>query len=227
MAFFVFMKKEIIISKDGSHTLFVPELNETYHSTHGAHQEAVHVFIKSGLEYLKEKKEINVYEIGFGTGLNAFLTAIYAIENKTKINYQTIEAFPLDVTITSKLNYIESVDEKFKSIFSKLHETEWGNWIDVNQYYTFKKMHQKLENTLSLDKKADIVFFDAFAPNHQEELWTVESLSKVANCTNEGGVFVTYCSQGQFRRNLKEAGFEVSKITGPSGKREMVRAFKI
>lgn len=221
------MKKEIIISKDGSHTLFVPELNETYHSTHGAYQEAMHVFIKSGLDFIKKEQEISIYEIGFGTGLNAFITAIYALKNQTKINYQSIEAYPLDVTITKQLNYIESVDEIYQPIYSKLHEVAWEKWETVNEYFHLKKMHQKLENTLELDKKADLVYFDAFAPNHQEELWTVESLSKVAACTKKDGVFVTYCAQGQFRRNLKEAGFEVTKITGPPGKREMVRAFKI
>ena len=218
---------EIIKSEDGSNTLFVPELNETYHSTHGAVQEARHVFFKMGLDFLLDKgyKSVSVFEIGFGTGLNAILAYEYALENNIEISYTTIEAFPVNVELADKLNYFEFIDIKYQPIFYEMHSCEWELEHQLNEGFIFSKHQIKLEDVQSLRTKKDIVFFDAFAPSRQAEMWTVEQLERVRNQMNTISVLVTYCANGQFKRNLKQLDFKVTGVPGPPGKREMTRAF--
>ena len=218
---------EIILSDDGSNTLFVPELNETYHSTHGALQEARHVFFKMGLDYLKTKgfTTFSVLEIGFGTGLNAILAYEYAKVNKVKINYQTIEAYPVSVELAMQLNYFDLIGEEYQPAFKGLHEAEWGAPVEIAENFVFTKYHTKLEDLKVLSEKVDCVFFDAFAPSRQAEMWTVEQLEIVKEQMKKDGVLVTYCANGQFKRNLKALSFQVEGVPGPPGKREMTRAF--
>lgn len=220
-------KIEIITSDDGSSTIFLPELNETYHSTNGAVQESEHVFIKSGLSFLAEKQqEITILEIGFGTGLNALLTALFAEKNNIKITYHTLEPYPLNEEIVSQLNHGECIkEENANKYFQELHSCNWEEKNKLHKNFDFYKYLQKLEDFSIIENKFDLVYFDAFAPNRQAEMWTIEQLGKVAEMMKENSVLVTYCAKGQFKRDLKSLNFELEMLAGPPGKREMTRAF--
>lgn len=220
---------KFIISEDGSHTLYHEELNETYHSTHGAVQESEYVFVKMGLEALKGLKEIKVLEIGFGTGLNAFLSVLFQQKNPNKkIGYTTLEPFPISKEIYTSLNFSEvmKVEQSNKVLFQQLHDSEWETSISLSESFILKKRKLKLEDFSIESNYFDIIFFDAFAPNKQEEVWSIENIKKCYESLKEQGVFVTYCAQGQLRRNLEAVGFNVERLPGPPGKREMLRGVK-
>lgn len=221
---------KIITTEDGSHSLFVPELNETYHSFHGAYRESVHVFMLYGLEawYLRNMNRypVRIFEVGFGTGLNAWLTLVWAEQNKVPVLYHSIEPFPLEKELYSQLNYTK-VDESishFAPYFQRLHEAPWNQGAILSEYFNMKKDQATLEDAVLYH--SDLIFFDAFAPSKQPELWSKEMLAKVVDTLNPGGVFVTYCAKGQVKRDLKDLGLEVETLPGPPGKKEMVRAFK-
>ncbi|HOX83228.1 MAG TPA: tRNA (5-methylaminomethyl-2-thiouridine)(34)-methyltransferase MnmD [Chryseolinea sp.] len=219
---------KIITTSDGSHSLFNEELNETYHSVHGAVQESNHVFIQSGLHYFIDAfkpKTIFILEIGFGTGLNALLT-IKAAQQLPSLtfNYTTLEAFPLDEEVWSQLNYAD--DLKLKDEFHSLHSVLWEVDNRILPNFQFQKQHIKLQEVIFRPSSFDIIFFDAFAPNKQPELWEIDALKKVTEALNTNGVFVTYCAKGQLKRDLKSLGLIVQTIPGPPGKKEMVRAIK-
>jgi tRNA U34 5-methylaminomethyl-2-thiouridine-forming methyltransferase MnmC len=219
---------QIITTGDGSHSLLNSALNETYHSVHGARRESVHVFIKNGLEYFLEKNQVEVakiFEVGFGTGLNALLTASFAEDHRQKISYTSIEAYPLSSDITSQLNYADTESEKI--IFHKLHTGSWENENLINDYFTLKKIRNRLEEIQLAKNGFNVIFFDAFAPSKQPELWELPILEKVCRLLQMGGVFVTYCAKGQLKRDLQKLGLEVQTLPGPPGKKEMVRALKI
>jgi tRNA U34 5-methylaminomethyl-2-thiouridine-forming methyltransferase MnmC len=220
-------KVKIIITEDGSHSLYHEGLKETYHSFHGALQESIHVFIEKGLRFWRTKsglpKHVDIFEVGFGTGLNALLAAQFAIENEVKINFTTIEPFPLDMEIINQLNYVSSIGQQdLKSTFEQLHTSEWEKKIEINPYFSIHKVKTKLED-FQTQERFDALFFDAFAPSKQAELWTVDLLRKCFNLLKEGGVFTTYSAKGQLKRDLKSVGFEVETLPGPPGKKEMVR----
>lgn len=226
------MKREvkIIQTADGSHSLFVPELNETYHSFHGAYRESIHVFMLYGLEAWfsrnPDRFPIRIFEVGFGTGLNAWLTLVWAEQYNVPVLYHTIEPFPLEKEIYSQLNYIE-VDTSiyhYAPYFKRMHETPWNEGRIFSEYFNMKKDQTTLEEAVLYP--SDIVFFDAFAPNKQPELWTKEMLGKVVEAMNPGGIFVTYCAKGQVKRDLAELGLMVETLPGPPGKKEMIRAIK-
>ena len=218
---------QIIRSEDGSNTLFVPELNETYHSTHGAVQEAKHVFFKMGMDILlaEGRSSISVLEIGFGTGLNAILAYQFTKEHNLKLNYQTVEAYPVELNLARQLNYFEFIDAKYQSVFDQMHSSDWNVETQIDESFIFQKYHTKLEDVKNLSTKVDVVFFDAFAPNRQAEMWSLEQLAIVKEQMCDKGMLVTYCANGQFKRNLKALGFEVKGVPGPPGKREMTQAF--
>ena len=214
---------EIITTSDGSHTLRNHELNETYHSIHGAVQESQHVFIRNGLEYFYQRsqaKNIAILEIGFGTGLNALLAWQYAIEHNVIIHYATLEPFPLTEEIWSKLNY--GTLQTDRSQFRLLHEAEWNEDVFLTPEFILLKIKRPLREA-SLNEPYDIIFFDAFAPSVQPELWSADALEKVIALLNPGGIFVTYCAKGQLKRDLKTLGLKVETLPGPPGKNEMVR----
>lgn len=218
---------KIITTEDGSHSLYHEGLKETYHSFHGALQESVHVFIEKGLRFWRTKsglpKQVDIFEVGFGTGLNALLAAQFAIENEVKINFTTIEPFPLDMEIINRLNYATSMgQEELKNVFEQLHTSKWDKNVEINSYFSIHKVKTKLEDFQN-EKRFDVLFFDAFAPSKQAELWTVELLQKCFNLLKDGGVFTTYSAKGQLKRDLKSVGFEVETLPGPPGKKEMVR----
>lgn len=224
------MNLEIITTNDGSNTLFVPELNERYHSIHGAIQESRHVFIRSGLNYFLDKyqkKDVAIFEVGFGTGLNTFLTLIESEKQQLTIKYSAIESYPLTNELWSRLNYIEQINdyskEQLQFFFNQIHLVEWEKYVEVQEKFILQKINSSLLE-FNCDKKFDIIYFDAFAPTVQPELWTKEIFKKLYDVMNVNGILVTYCAKGIVKRTLKEVGFFVESIQGPPGKREMIRA---
>lgn len=211
---------------DGSHTLFVPDLDEHYHSTHGAIQESMHVFINAGLNYFNNSKELTILEIGLGTGLNAFLTYIESKKKGTPINYTGIEAYPLTKEIIENLNYPEQLNEMDnKAVFKLLHECNWNKEVNITDSFLLTKLNVLLQD-YKVKKQYDLIYFDAFGPGVQEEMWTREVFEKMYQSLAVGGILVTYCAKGEVKRTLKSVGFEVENIPGPPGKREMTRARK-
>jgi len=220
-------KKELKITADGSHTLFIPELDETYHSTHGAIQEAKHVFINAGLKHCS-LENLSVLEIGFGTGLNTFLTFLESQKDRHKLSYTSLEAFPLELDLIKELNYTQqlNLDVQDEQMFNKIHEIGWENYHEISSSFKLKKLSEKLENFNPIEKY-DLIYFDAFGPRVQPEMWTIPIFEKMYSCLNTNGVLVTYCAKGAVKRGLKEVGFNVESLTGPPGKREMTRAQRV
>lgn len=219
---------ELITTGDGSHSLLNKALDETYHSRHGALQESRYVFIKQGLNYYVEKtgsKQLSILEVGFGTGLNAWLTLQEAQRLNITISYTTLETYPLPASIWPTLNY--AAGSEFEKDFTKLHEAEWNKEVLINPSFILHKVEQSLQDFDTSEKNFDIIYFDAFAPNKQPELWEATMLGKVVNTLNTSGIFVTYCAKGQLKRDLKSFDLVVESLPGPPGKREMVRAIKI
>jgi tRNA U34 5-methylaminomethyl-2-thiouridine-forming methyltransferase MnmC len=216
---------KIILSKDGSHSLYNPQLNETYHSTHGALKESRYVYLEKGLSEFSSQNSIHVLEIGFGTGLNALLTLLWAKEHQRKIYYSTLEPNPLSLEIIQQLNYAELLNTD-KVDFLNLHQVSWGITHDINEYFSFVKMQQKVEDSIFDNGIFDLCYFDAFAPNKQQEIWEVKNFEKIYAALRPMGKLVTYCAQGAFKRTLKEAGFKVEALPGPPYKKEMTRGIK-
>ena len=218
------MKHEVIITNDGSSSIFIPELNEHYHSSHGAIQEAQHVFIAHGIADAK-KNPITIFELGFGTGLNALLTAQFAEKHQIHVNYQSIEAFPVEKELLEQLNYATLLNDE-DGVFDAIHVADWEMDVVISEYFTLRKIEAKIEN-YELETGIDLIYFDAFGPRAQAELWNIAILRNMHEALNDEGVLVTYCAQGQFKRDLKSLGFKVESLQGPPGKREMTRAVKI
>ncbi len=221
-----FMQTKVIETADGSKTLYVPGLKEHYHSVNGAVQESRHVFIGAGLAYLK-KKEVRVFEMGFGTGLNALLSLEYAEQNGKKIDYETVEKYPVEPEILADLDYPSflSLNADFRAYYEKIMESEWGRRIDISPGFRLAKFEQSIDS-FQFSSCYDVVYYDAFAPAVQPELWTPERFEAIAEVINPGGIFVTYCAKGEVRRNLAKCGLETERLPGPPGKREMLRAQK-
>ncbi len=217
---------ELIISEDGSHTLYVANLDEHYHSIHGAIQESKHVYIDAGLKLVgAQLEEINIFEVGFGTGLNALLSYQYALENNKKLLYHTAELYPISMEIAAQLNYTDLLGKDFQEFFLSLHESEWNEKIVLNNYFS---LYKHLGNIYEIipGKKFDIIYFDAFAPEKQESLWSLIIFKTMFELLASGGILLTYCAKGSVRRIMREAGFYVERIPGPPGKRQMMRATK-
>ncbi len=217
------MERKLITTADGSSSLFVPSLNENYHSIHGARQESMHVFIDAGLKQIK-KDSINILEMGYGTGLNFILTYLYS-ENKN-INYHGIEFYPLDLALVKKLNYTEILElsQEQSDLFLDFHLSDKTKI--VSERFCVNKYNIPLQEFDS-ETGFDLIYFDAFAPEVQPELWSVQIFEKLFRLTNPGGILCTYCAKGQVRRNMIAAGYKVERLQGPPGKREMIRATKM
>lgn len=221
----------LIFSGDGSHTLFNEKLNEHYHSIHGAIQESKHVFIEAGLKQLMREflheNPLKVLEIGLGTGLNAFLTFLEAEEQKIPVKYDAIEAYPLNAEIAGNLNYTELLNAtNHKHVFEKIHACEANRVEVLSSFFTFYKIINTLDNCV-FDKEAyDLIYFDAFGPSVQPEMWTEQVFLRLYDSLQANGYLVTYCAKGEVKRTLKKVGFTVESLQGPPGKREMVRAQK-
>jgi len=213
---------------DGSSTLYNSLLDEHYHSIHGALNESVHVFIRKGfldfIDLFKTLKNINILEIGFGTGLNCILTFIENLKLNISLNYTSLEPFPLEMEIIDKLDF--NLNSRQLDAFRLIHQSLWGKPFDINKQFSLEKYKLELKD-FNADKFYDIIYFDAFAPSKQPELWKVDVFSKLFNLTSNNGVLVTYCAKGQVRRNLEKVGYFVERLDGPPGKREMIRASKV
>jgi tRNA U34 5-methylaminomethyl-2-thiouridine-forming methyltransferase MnmC len=218
--------KDTVITNDGSHTFYVAHLDEYYHSIHGALQESMHVFIQSGLHHLPQA-EIAIFEMGFGTGLNTFLTYLEAKKHHKTINYFSIEAYPIEIEKALQLNYAQQINApEEQHIFSKIHQSNWNEKIDFDNF-NLTKINQKIENfDENSIPKCDLIYFDAFAPSAQPHLWEENVLQKMHNLLKPNGILVTYCAKGSFKRSLKSLGFAIEALAGPVGKREITRATK-
>ena len=215
------MEIEQIITADGSHTLFLPEMDEHYHSVNGAIQEAKHVYIEAGLNQCR-KDTIYVLEMGFGTGLNALLTALEAEKRKIKVVYTGLEKYPLSSEIIEKLNH-SVIHPNF---FHQIHSMKWGILKEITPFFTLQKIQTDFEDYIYPDKQ-DVIYYDAFAPDKQPEVWSLELFEKLFCSMKSEGILTTYCAKGIIRRMMQQAGFSVERIPGPSGKREMLRARKL
>ncbi len=219
------MPDEIIMTKDGSHSILSDKFGVSYHSIHGAIQETYHVFIKAGLEFkTKINKNVSILEIGWGTGLNSYITLIEAKKNNYKIDFTTTEAYPISLEQAAALNYDTQLESEEKII--TLHELNWNEKHQLNQNFLFEKRQMKFQD-ISDTNQYDVIYFDAFAPTAQAEFWEEIFLKKMYDALKTDGILVTYCAKGSFKRALKAVGFDVEKLQGPPGKREMTRAKKL
>ncbi len=220
---------QLVTTADGSHSILNIELNEHYHSVHGAVQESMHVFIRMGLNYWLAKnigKHPCILEIGMGTGLNVLLTAKAQMEIGFTAHYETLEPYPIPSVFAQKLNYTGTDQNPLlEGVFSKIHDLTWDEAAELVAGFTLLK-HQRALQDYQPDRPFDLIYFDAFAPNKQADMWTLPLFEKLYDALNVGGMLVTYCAKGQFKRDLKAAGFTVETLDGPPGKKEMVRGLK-
>jgi tRNA U34 5-methylaminomethyl-2-thiouridine-forming methyltransferase MnmC len=220
------LKREIIKTLDGSTTIHIPEWNEQYHSIHGAIQEANHVYIQHGLNY-KTTNEIAVLEIGFGTGLNSFMTFLEAQEKELLIEYIGVEAYPILQEELLKLNYVAELDAtQFTKVFELFHSCSWKEKHQITPKFSLLKRKQFFHE-IDDENKFDVIYFDAFGARVQPELWTEEIFFKMFLALKSEGVLVTYAAKGSVRRAMQSVGFSVERLPGPPGKREMLRAVKM
>ncbi|MEQ9591874.1 MAG: tRNA (5-methylaminomethyl-2-thiouridine)(34)-methyltransferase MnmD [Cyclobacteriaceae bacterium] len=217
-------------TEDGSHTLRNDELDETYHSIHGAIQESQHVFIDNGFRYFEREfpyRNITILEVGFGTGLNAFLTCLASELSKSRVEYWAIEPFPLETKITDAINYSKLLSSGLKAdTFRSLHASKWEASYEISATFRLHKLKDTVQNVQLPAARFDIVYYDAFAPSKQPEVWTLEILRKISEAISDKGIFLTYSAKGQLKRDLGALGFEVETLPGPPGKLQMVRAIK-
>lgn len=212
-----------IPTQDGSITLYRPDLDESYHSRKGALQESRYVFIQHGLDLLTNSS-VRLLEIGWGTGLNGILSYEWAQKTGRKLSYHTLETLPL--TTEEYMPFLDAINinTEWKQIWQHMHEKEWGTWVELTANFELRKDKNSIQETILEEEEYDIVFFDAFAPSKQPEMWTPEILEKCFHALSPGGILTTYCAQGQFKRNLRSIGFTVTSYPGPQGKIEMTVA---
>ena len=219
------METILKLSGDGSHTLFVPSINEHYHSTHGAIRESLHVYIHAGFDQCTER-EVNLLEIGFGTGLNALLTLLRAEELGKTVHYTTFEKYPLDMEQVRKLNYGDLIAPARKEAFMEIHDAPWNEWVEVTPRFRLKKVRQDVTRLGEFrpNTRFNVIYFDAFAPEKQPEMWTSDLFKQIHALSRPGALLTTYCAKGAVRRTLQEIGYQVEKLPGPPGKWEILRA---
>ena len=215
---------DLVLTSDGSHTLFSSVIEECYHSTHGAIQESRHIFNEAGFKQ-SEKLELNVLEIGFGTGLNAFLTLLEAEISSRKVCYNSLELYPVAVETALQLNYPEKLAVDKRPFFELMHECPWNLRTIISPYFSLLKVKADYTN-YEFAEKYDLVYFDAFSPDKQPEMWTEERFKILYDHCNPEAILTTYCSKGVVRRAMQAAGFTVERLEGPPGKRQILRAVK-
>lgn len=238
------MLHQIKTTGDGSHTLFVPKLNEHYHSTNGAIQESNHIFINAGLNYsletllipdIESQQTINILEIGFGTGLNALLTLLECENKPINVFYNSLELYPVSIEEVKSLNFPTLLDklslyktENSANIFSQLHKSEWEKSVNITTKFTLLKQKIDFSNPsqFNTNKIFNLIYFDAFAPEKQPEMWTEDIFRKIYSVSDKNAVLTTYCAKGVVRRMLQSVGFKMERIPGPPGKREILRGIK-
>jgi tRNA U34 5-methylaminomethyl-2-thiouridine-forming methyltransferase MnmC len=215
---------ELRVTGDGSHTLYLKELGEYYHSTHGAILESEYVFIEKGLKACAGTS-LDLLEVGFGSGLNALLTFLYARKKGLYLRYDALELYPLPPDIYMKVNYTKCLEQNAQGWFEQLHRAPWDQVREIAPFFHLHKMKRDFIS-FDPDRFYDLVYFDAFAPGKQPEMWGREPLTRVFRALKPSGMLVTYCAQGKFKRLLKDIGYEVESLPGPPGKREMTRAIR-
>jgi tRNA U34 5-methylaminomethyl-2-thiouridine-forming methyltransferase MnmC len=213
---------QILMTADGSPTLYVPALDETYHSRHGAVQESRPVFIEAGLKAVN-RKSLRILEIGFGTGLNALLTAGECALSGLQVHYRTLETYPLPREVYAHLSF-ESAGPDDRLL--AMHEASWNISAEIAPGFLLEKIHTPVQQLSLPPDSVDLIYYDAFGPRAQPEMWTREIFSALLEMSSPGAVWVSYCSRGQVRRDLQSAGWKVEKLPGPRGKREMMRAYR-
>lgn len=221
------MQRESILTEDGSSSLYVPQFHQSYHSVHGAMQESEHIFIHAGLqcERLTGMQKLNVFEMGFGTGLNALLTWYYA--SNIQVNYESVELYPLQPQEYSTLNYAEKIPhEAATHVLQLMHSVSWNEWHDISPNFCLYKHMQDLQTIELHQNTFHLVYFDAFSPDEQPELWSNQVFERIYKAMQSQSVLVTYSTKGVVKRALKSAGFSIEKLPGPIGKREILRAYK-
>ncbi len=218
------MNLKIINTNDGSSTLYSAEFKDHYHSVFGAINESKHVFIDAGLKYL-DTKTIKIFEVGFGTGLNGLLTFLESSKQNTNIEYTAIELYPVSYNIAKKLNYTSYLNQQAKDIFNKIHQSEWNKKVELSNHFQLTKIKADF-NQFTFTEKYDLIFFDAFGPEKQPDLWSPGNFTKLYQSLNNFGVLTTYSSKGFVKQNLRDAGFKVQRLPGPEGKRHILRAIK-
>ncbi len=221
---------KLLLTNDGSHTLKVEELNETYHSRHGAIQESRHVFIKNGFRFMLGKnprKPVRIFELGLGTGLNALLTAIESRKLSVPVEYTCVEPYPVPEAIIGQLNFSEIINlPTVKDHFMQIHSVSWDQMNRIHPFFRFRKIETTIEKFNTSAGYFHLAYYDAFAPNKQPEVWQRDVFQKVYRFLSNESALVTYCAQGQVKRDLKAAGFIVQSLQGPPGKKEMTRGLK-
>lgn len=214
----------LVLTEDGSHTLFDPRFDQHYHSIHGSLQESRRIFIELGMDPLVNRSaEVRVFEMGLGTGLNALLTWQWAEQHQQPVHYASIEAYPISDLEAGALNYETLVGQQG---LAAIHQAPWGSPIRLSTYFTLVRHQTLLQDYPAGGDPFDVIYYDAFAPRTQPELWTAETFAQVAGFTKEGGVLVTYCAKSDVQRALRSAGFRVEKHPGPWGKRHVLRGVK-
>jgi len=215
----------IVTTADGSHTIYVPELNEHYHSLHGAVQESEHIFINCGFDFC-EADPVNIFEVGFGTGLNALLTAVRSKNGNREVFYTSIEKYPLENHLCGELNYPRFAGESGAGLFGLINSSPWGEMMNICRNFSIMKLRGDLV-TDNITGNYDLIYYDAFGPDKQPEMWSASIFKKISALTVKGGILMTYSSKGEVKSNLKYSGFKVSRLPGPPGKRHIIRAIKI
>jgi tRNA U34 5-methylaminomethyl-2-thiouridine-forming methyltransferase MnmC len=219
------MKREIIITDDGSTTIRIPEWDENYHSTHGAIQEAKHVFIKNGLDLFQNQGSISILEIGFGTGLNAFITFLETL-NKDKVNYVGVEAYPISQEEIAQMNYVSELQAiQYKEVFSTMHNCSWEIENQMMPNFNLTKRQQFFQD-IEDKNQFDLIYFDAFGFPLQPELWSEVIFKKMYDALLPKGTLVTYACRSTIKNAMLSVGFSIEKLPGAPGKREMLRATK-
>lgn len=217
---------KIITTQDGSHSILSGQFGEAYHSKYGAIQESQHVFIQAGLKHFIESQQntnIKIFEMGLGTGLNAFLTWRFLQNQNIEIEYTGVEAFP--ISKWQELNFAKNEEEQ--TVFNNIHQAAWETLTPITEHFKIKKIKASLLEHSFPKNAYNLVYYDAFAPNAQPELWTEATFGKVFEMLDTDGILTSYCAKGSVKRALKAVGFKVESIPGPPGKREMTRAVKI
>lgn len=219
---------QLIETEDKSHTIYDQRTGEHYHSIHGAIQESGHVFIETGLKHLKPTSQtINILEIGLGTGLNVLLTLLYSENYSKRINYVSVELYPLSNILINQLNYCQQLNKiEYDLIFKSIHNEKWNIPYYLTENFILNKINADFNELELAENSFDLVYFDAFSPETQPELWSDDVFGKIYKSMKNHGFLTTYCSKGIVKRSLKKAGFSIEKLTGPIGKRHIIRAQK-
>jgi tRNA U34 5-methylaminomethyl-2-thiouridine-forming methyltransferase MnmC len=219
----------LFITEDGSHSIYSEQFGVAYHSTHGAIQETQHIFIESALRYFVQQKavdKIKILDIGFGTGLNVFMTFLEGINKGLDIDITTVEAYPLSISTVEQLNYAELLNvSQYDAVLKQLHTLNWSEKHAISNSFSIQK-HLLDFKEIDFTDTFDIIYYDAFSPESQPELWESEMLQRMYDALKNGSILTTYCAKGSFKRALKSVGFQIENIAGPRGKREITRAFK-